>query len=198
MGFISGSYAGELSEVRRGARWRRRRSALLFVDYRELGRLAGRLKLAGPRLTPQLEIEAELDRAGLPHGGPIQALCARGLTVYLCHRPDGRLAAVRYEIGSRTWMVPADGDVARLHARGADSLAYTARVRRTAETAQLAVDATDPANGLALAVSFIGRRRRLPLWWAPLASGKALAAGLTAALDAWSAAEPAKDQRLAA
>lgn len=197
MSFISGLYEGELSEVRRGARWRRRRSSLLFVDYRELGRLSGRLKLAGPKLTPQLEIEADLERADLPHGGPIQALCAQGLTVYLCHRPDGRLSAVRYEIGRRTWLVPADGDVARLHARGPGDLAYAARVRRTPETAQLAVDATDPANGLALAVSFIGRRRRLPLWWAPLASGKALAAGLAPALEAWSAAAP-QVERLAA
>lgn len=197
MSFISGLYEGELSEVRAGGRWRRRRSALRLVDYRELGRLSRKLQRSGVRLTPQIEIEAELDRAGLPSGGPVQALFARGLIVYLCHRPDGRLAAVRYEIGDRAWLVPADGDVGRLHARGPDGATYTARVRRTGETAQLAVDATDAAGGLVFAVSFIGRRRKLPLL-RPRAGGKALARGLRPALEAWSAAEPMRNERLAA
>jgi hypothetical protein len=196
MRLVSSLYEGAV-EVAAAKRSRRSHGAILLIDLDEAARLpiARRLGLAA-----KSEVEAELTRAGLPHGGAIRAVCLPGFVAYICHAADGGLVAVRYDVLGRSWLAPttsADG-VARLRAGP-----YSLRLRVAGETAQIAVDATNERGGFDFARSFIGRRRRLSAWTLVRMGlarrrTRGLAAPIAAAVEAWCAAGPCSEPRLAA
>jgi hypothetical protein len=196
MRLVSSLYEGAV-ETASAKRSRRSHGAILLIDLDEAVRLPVARRLG---LADKPAVEAELARAGLPHGGAIRAVCLPGFVAYVCHAEDGRLSAVRYDVLGRSWLAPttsADG-VARLHAGP-----YTLRLRVGGETAQIAVDGTDDRGGFDFARSFIGRRRRLSAW-SLLRMGLArrrtggLAAPIAAAVEAWCAEGPCAEPRLAA
>lgn len=196
MRFVSSLYEGEVGSAS-AKRDRRTHGALLLIDLDEAPRLSIARRL---RLATRDALEAELARAGLPRGGSIRAVCLPGLTAYLCHAEDGRLAAVRYDVSGRSWLVPAvsaDG-VARLRAGP-----YSVRLRVAGETAQIGVDAVDERGGFVFAHSFIGRRRRLTAWTLlRMALARRRTAGMAGpiaqAVEAWCAHAPCSERRLAA
>lgn len=213
MALASGLYDGEISDARAAPRnrWRRRRAVMLLVDLDEAAALERRLRLFSVRrlgLASKTEVEAELARAGLGHGGPVRVLCARGFAAYLCHAPDGALSAIRYAVRTggeaRSWLVPAsmESGMARLYASGPADRAYSLRLAAPGETVQIALDAAEPIGGFAFATTFMGRRRALSDWallGAAVSRVRELAAGVADILQAWQAADaPAGEARLAA
>jgi len=128
------------------------------------------------------QVEATLAGAGIPHGGPVQVLTMpqilgrafNPLTVYFCHRPDGTLAAILYEVNNtfgerHSYLIPA-ADAPRVEQAIAKDfyvspfmdmdLSYAFRIRRPEESVKVVVDTHD-ADGLVLAASFTGRRAEL-------------------------------------
>lgn len=131
-----------------------------------------------------LKVQAEnaLAGAGLAAlGGPIRMLCmprilGRGfnpLTVYFCHRRDGTLGAVIYEVrntfgGRHSYVLPAagvDGPVGQGCAKAFFvspfmdmGLRYGFEISPPDETVSVGVRAYD-GEGLVLAASFAGKRR---------------------------------------
>lgn len=138
----SSLYAGVVTHVRlRPKRHRLRyRMVQCLFDLDALAELDKRLKLFGHNRAAVFsfhdkdhgdgsgDLRAEIDRrlasAGLPTGGRIQLLCLprilgyafNPLSVYFCHAPDGRLAAILYEVSNtfgerHSYLIPvADGD----------------------------------------------------------------------------------------
>ena len=212
MSFASAIYPGLVTHARVKPRAHRLayRVFFLLLDLDELGRLdwklglfsRGRLNLVSVRETDhgdgsdtplKAQVEAELAAAGIAHGGPVRMLCMprvlghgfNPLTVYFCHRKDGTLSAILYEVtntfGERhAYLIPAaDGPVVR---QGCAKdfyvspfmdmdLTYSFRIRPPGETVRVQVEARD-ADGLVLAASFLGRR-------APLSDAALLKAWLT-------------------
>lgn len=205
MTFVSGLYEGVVSHTRVKPREHRLscRIFMLYLDLDEVADIDRKLGLFSARgfsltsfherdhgdgsATPlKAQVEAELAAAGLAYGGPIRMLCMprvlghgfNPLTVYFCHRKDGALAAILYEVkntfGERhAYLIPATdaGGMVR-QTCGKEfyvspfmdfDLAYAFRLRPPAETAMVAVDAHD-AKELVLAASFLGRRRPLTDW----------------------------------
>jgi len=127
-------------------------------------------------------VEAQLAAAGIAHGGPIRILAMprilgmgfNPLTVYYCHRPDGALSAILYEVNNtfgerHSYLIPADDApvVKQACEKGFYvspfmdmDLSYAFRILRPEERVLVAVDTSD-ADGLVLAASFSGERRAL-------------------------------------
>jgi hypothetical protein len=199
MGFVSGLYEGEVTVADR-AHCRRRRAAMLLVDLDDARTLEGLGRHA--QLVPaRAAVDADLARAGLRRAARVEALCAGGLSASLCADDEGRTIAVRYAVGGRGWAVPLGCAAARVRAADEDGRTYALCLRRTAETAQLVVDAVDAGGRFVFAASFLSRRRRLS-WWSRLSARLAapgLAPRLAEALEAWSAVAPeSAEDRLAA
>ena len=204
MNFVSGIYEGVVSHARVKPREHRLayRIFMLCLDLDEVGRLDGRLGLFsagrfglasfherdhgdGSGRPLKAQIEAELAAAGLAYGGPIRMLCmprilGRGfnpLTVYFCHRRDGALSAILYEVNNtfgerHGYLIPAGDAGAVRQACGKEfyvspfmdfDIDYQFRIRPPGETTMVAVDCHD-AKGLVLAASFLGRRKALTDW----------------------------------
>src|SRR6185369_3988059 len=66
------------------------------------------------------QVEAQLAAAGIAHGGPVRVLAMprilgmgfNPLTVYFCHRADGALSAILYEVNNtfgerHSYLIPA-------------------------------------------------------------------------------------------
>lgn len=126
--------------------------------------------------------EARLAEAGVDAGGgPIRILCFprilgyvfNPLSVWLCHRPDGRLAAVIYEVSNtfgerHAYVAAVDGDHRGAHAHagakrmhvspfiGMDAT-YRFRIRPPGERLSLAIRESD-ADGDLMVASLVGRR----------------------------------------
>lgn len=176
----------------------------LLLDLDELPALDGRLRLLavnrkgvlgfherdhGPRDGTALRpwVEARLADAGIViDGGPIRLLCFprlfgyvfNPLSVYFCHRPDGGLAAIVYEVkntfGEQHPYVLPVGDGHRPGARIAQSCAkdfyvspfipmeagYHFRLYEPSERLSLAIRETD-AKGALLLANLTGERRAL-------------------------------------
>ncbi|MEO8112752.1 MAG: DUF1365 family protein [Phenylobacterium sp.] len=199
MSRASGLYAGVVSHARLKPRAHRLayRVFMLLVDLDELAGLERRLRTFGPgRLFGlseralgdgsdrplKAQVEDQLAAAGVAHGGPVRVLCMpkvlgrafNPLAVYFCHRRDGGLSAILYEVtntfGERHgYLIPAaDGAMVRQACAKQFyvspfmdmALAYSFRVLPPAETVLVSVDAHD-ADGVVLAASFLGRRREL-------------------------------------
>jgi DUF1365 family protein len=199
--FASGLYRGLVTHARLKPRRHvlRYRIFMLLLDLDELEALDRRLKLFSvdrwnllsfaPRrhgdgsATPlKAQVEAKLSEAGISHGGPIRMLAMprilghgfNPLTVYFCHREDGALSAMLYEVNNtfgerHSYLIPAeDAPVVR---QACDKgfyvspfmdmdLRYDFRVRPPGEAVQVVVDTSD-AEGPVLAAAFAGRREEL-------------------------------------
>ncbi len=131
------------------------------------------------------QVERRLDEAGLSiDGGPIRLLCLprvlgyvfNPISVYFCHRPDGALHAILYEVSStfgerHSYLIPAepgaDGDIRqsvekRLHVSPfmEMGLRYAIRVTPPGLRVRIAIEVSD-GEGTILNASFIGARRDL-------------------------------------
>ncbi len=131
------------------------------------------------------QVERRLDAAGLSiDGGPIRLLTLprvlgyafNPISTYYCHRPDGRLHAVLYEVTStfgerHSYLASVESGpdglirqsaLKRLHVSpfmGMD-MTYDFRLREPDETLRLEIEAAD-GEGVLLFTHFIGRRRDL-------------------------------------
>ena len=211
----SALYVGEVRHRRTRPRAHalRYRIFMLLLDLDELAGLASHLRLFslggfnlfafhprdhgdGSALSLRAQVEARLAAAEIAcQGGPIRLLCLprvlgyvfNPLSLYLCHRRDGTLAAIVYEVSStfgerHSYVVPAselNGAVERQRARkrlhvspflGMD-LDYAFRVAPPGERLGVIVDTHD-AQGVILHASFHGARR-------PLTDGELLRAFIT-------------------
>jgi len=199
--FVSGLYPGIVTHARLRPRRHalRYRIFMLLLDLDELEALdrslrlfsLGRFNLTGfdPRrhgdgsARPlKAQVEDELAAAGIAHGGPVRMLAMprilgtgfNPLTVYFCHRADGALSAILYEVNNtfgerHSYLIPAeDAPVVRQACEKGFyvspfmdmDLRYAFRVRPPAEAAQVLVD-VDDAEGRVLATGFVGRRAEL-------------------------------------
>lgn len=201
----SGLYPGVVSHTRLRPRRHslRYRIFMLLLDLDELERVDGRLKLFSLRrfnlvgfdprahgdgsATPlKAQVEAQLAAAGIAHGGPVRLLAMprilglgfNPLTVFFCHRPDGTLSAILYEVNNtfgerHSYLIPAETDDrwAPMVKQACDKgfyvspfmdmdLKYAFRVRPPAESVQVLVD-VDDAEGRVLATGFVAERREL-------------------------------------
>ncbi len=175
---------------------------MLLLDLDELPALAkalrwfslGRFNLTsfnaqdhgdGSSLPLRAQVERRLDEADLSiQGGPIRLLCLprilgyvfNPISVYFCHRPDGALHAILYEVSStfgerHSYLIPAqagaDGEIRqsvdkRLHVSPFMdmNLHYAFRVSPPRERVRIAIAVSD-GEGTILNASFVGARRDL-------------------------------------
>jgi DUF1365 family protein len=129
-------------------------------------------------------VEDLLRQAGIvPDGGAIRVLCMprilghsfNPLTVFFCHRQDGTLSALLYEVNNtfgqrHSYMIPVQGTASPIvQDCGKDfyvspfmdmDLRYRFRVVRPGEKIAISIDAAD-AEGTVLTASFVGRQRAL-------------------------------------
>ena len=128
------------------------------------------------------QVGAQLAAAGIPHGGPVRILAMprilgmgfNPLTVYYCHRADGALSAILYEVNNtfgerHSYLIPADDApvVKQACEKGFYvspfmdmDLAYAFRVRPPGDQVQVFVD-VDDAEGRVLATGFAATRQAL-------------------------------------
>lgn len=200
----SALYVGEVTHARLRPRRHRLRYRLfmLLLDLDEAPALAarmrwfslGRFNLAsfhardhgdGSDTPLRAQVERRLDAAGLSiRGGPIRLLCLprvlgyvfNPLSVYFCHRPDGRLHAILYEVTStfgerHGYLIAAEPDAKgvvrqsaakRLHVSPfmAMDLRYDFRIEPPGETLAVQIGTLD-TEGLLLTAGFAARRRPL-------------------------------------
>ena len=197
----SGLYAGVVSHTRLKPRRHslRYRIFMLLLDLDEVAALDRRLKLFSlgrfnlvgfdPRrhgdgsATPlKVQVEAQLAAAGIAHGGPVRLLAMprilglgfNPLTVFFCHRADGALSAILYEVNNtfgerHSYLIPAeDAPVVRQACEKGFyvspfmdmDLKYAFRVRPPGEAVQVLVD-VDDAEGRVLATGFVAARQEL-------------------------------------
>ncbi|RAK64379.1 DUF1365 domain-containing protein [Phenylobacterium kunshanense] len=195
----SGIYPGLVTHARLKPRVHklRYRIFMLLLDLDELETLDRDLKLFSrarfnlvgfdPRRhgdgsdTPlKAQVEAQLAAAGIAHGGPVRMLAMprilgtgfNPLTVYYCHRPDGALSAILYEVNNtfgerHSYLIPADNApvVKQACEKGFYvspfmdmDLSYAFRMRPPGDEVQVFVD-VDDAEGRVLAAGFTGRRQ---------------------------------------
>lgn len=197
----SGLYLGAVTHVRLKPRRHlmRHRVFMLLLDLDELGRLDGALRLFahrrfalasfheadhldGSRRCLKAQVEAHLAGAAIAHGGPIKMLCMprilgtafNPLTVYFCHRLDGALSAILYEVSNtfgerHIYLIPVEGRGPI--AQTCDKifyaspfmemdLAYAFRIRPPGDLVSIIVDVHD-AQGQVMGTAFSGRRREL-------------------------------------
>jgi DUF1365 family protein len=126
------------------------------------------------------QIEERLRAARIEAGGPIRILCMprvlgyvfNPLSIYFCHRTDGGLAAIVYEVnntfgGRHSYVLPVEGDGAvdqscakRLHVSPFMDmgLTYDFRIAAPDEWVQFGIHVRDD-DGLWLTAGFAGERR---------------------------------------
>jgi len=197
----SGLYPGVVTHARMKPRRHalRYRIFMLLLDLDELGALDRGLTLFSLKrfnlvgfdparhgdgsATPlKAQVEAQLAAAGIAHGGPVRMLAMprilglgfNPLTVFFCHRADGALSAILYEVNNtfgerHSYLIPADD--APIVKQACDKgfyvspfmdmdLSYAFRVRPPGEAVQVRVD-VDDAEGRVLATGFAGERQAL-------------------------------------
>jgi DUF1365 family protein len=200
-GLASGLYLGAVTHARLKPRVHRMRYRvfMLSLDLDELDRLDGGLRLFahsgfsltsfhqkdhldGSALPLKAQVEAHLAAACIAHGGPIRMLCMprvlgaifNPLTVYFCHRLDGALSAILYEVSNtfgdrHSYLIPVEGrgPVAQTCEKSFYvspfmdmDLTYAFRIRPPGEAVSIIVDVHD-AEGQVMGASFAGRRREL-------------------------------------
>ncbi len=201
----SGLYPGVVSHTRLRPRRHslRYRIFMLLLDLDELDALDRGLRLFSLKrfnltgfdpsrhgdgsATPlKAQVEAQLAAAGIAHGGPIRMLAMprilgmgfNPITVYFCHRPDGALSAILYEVNNtfgerHSYLIPAEDTpiVEQACDKGFYvspfmdmDLSYAFRVRpplsKASEQVQVLVD-VDDAEGRVLATGFVAGRQDL-------------------------------------
>jgi len=129
------------------------------------------------------QVETKLTKAGLEGGGPVRMLAMprilgmgfNPITVYFCHRTDGGLSAMLYEVNNtfgerHSYLIPVEGD-APIVKQACDKgfyvspfmdmdLSYMFRVRPPGDAVQVLVD-VDDAEGRILATGFVAERQAL-------------------------------------
>ncbi len=203
MPWASGLYDGAVTHRRMKPRKHalRYRMFWMLFDLDELGALSARLRwfshggfnlfsfvgrdhLEGSDVPPRQQIEAHLRRAGIDlDGGPIRVLCVprilgyafNPLSVWFCHRRDGTLAALLYEVNNRvgqrhSYLIPVEPAATVIEQSCAKrfyvspfmdmALTYDFRVERPDDTVSVGVNAKDE-RGLVIATRFFGRRQEL-------------------------------------
>lgn len=197
----SGLYAGVVTHARLKPRKHalRYHIFMLLLDLDELEDLDRGLKLFSLKrfnlvsfdpgahgdgsTTPlKAQVEAQLAAAGIAHGGPVRMLAMprilgmgfNPITVFFCHRPDGALSAILYEVNNtfgerHSYLIPADDApvVKQACEKGFYvspfmdmDLCYAFRVRPPGEQVQVLVD-VDDAEGRVLATGFVAARQDL-------------------------------------
>ncbi|MBP8246415.1 MAG: DUF1365 domain-containing protein [Phenylobacterium sp.] len=225
---VSGLYSGVTTHTRFRPRSHRLRYRIfmMLLDLDELATLDGRLKLFGQdrfRLTSfsqrdhldgsptplKTQVEAHLAAAGIAHGGPVRLLCMprilagvfNPLSVYFCHRPDGALSAILYEVSNtfgerHSYLIPAQGQ--GVLEQGAPKgfyvspfmdmdLTYAFRIAPPGDSVSVTVDVHD-AQGRLLAANFAGTRSELTdaVIWRAWLSHPLMTLGVMAAIH-WEA-----------
>lgn len=199
----SGLFPGVVSHTRLKPRRHslRYRIFMLLLDLDEVEALDCRLKLFslrrfnltgfdprrhgdGSKTPLKQQVEAHLEAAGIDHGGPIRLLAMprilglgfNPLTVFFCHRPDGTLSAILYEVNNtfgerHSYLIPAPDSDAPVVRQACDKgfyvspfmdmdLRYDFRVRPPADHVRVLVD-VDDADGRVLATGFAAQRQEL-------------------------------------
>ena len=202
-GSHSGLYRGVVTHARLRPRVHRLRYRLFMtlLDLDELPALDRSLRLFGhnrrglisfhdkDHLAGTGDLKAEvlqaLDRAGVDlRGGGVRVLCMprvlgfvfNPISVYFCHRPDGGVAAMLYEVNNtfgqrHSYLLPVrasdDGVIRQSCDKGFHvspfmdmALRYRFETSPPGDAAVLVVDADD-AEGPMIATAFNGRRREL-------------------------------------
>jgi hypothetical protein len=203
---ISAIYRGQVVHTRfRPVRHRLKHRLLwLLLDLDELPMLSRRLRLFslnrfnlvdfrdcdhgdGSNIPLRIQIERTLASAGLqPDGGAIRVLCMprvlgtvfNPLSVFFCHRADGRLRAMLYEVNNtfgdrHSYLVPvteADADQQVLRQSCAKQLhvspfmdmamTYHFRIAPPGDRAVVAIEGHD-ADGKMISAAYVGRRHAL-------------------------------------
>ena len=199
--FQSGLYAGVVTHARLKPRKHalRYRIFMLLLDLDELEALDRSLKLFSLKRfnllsfdptahgdgsgTPlKAQVEAQLAAAGIAHGGPVRMLAMprilgmgfNPISVFFCHRPDGGLSAILYEVNNtfgerHSYLIPADDApvVKQACEKGFYvspfmdmDLSYAFRIRPPGDQVQVLVD-VDDAEGRVLATGFVAARHAL-------------------------------------
>lgn len=203
-GPVSGLYPGLVVHARTRPRAHalRYRIFMLLLDLDEGPRLSRGLRFFGfdaPALFSfhsrdhgdgsdrplKAQVEAHLSEAGLETGGPIRLLCMprvlggvfNPLSVYFCHRSDGALSAILYEVNNtfgdrHSYLIPAPeaqpGETLR---QAIDKgfyvspfmdmdLTYAFTIRPPGEKVAVSIEVAD-GEGPLLSASFAGARRPL-------------------------------------
>ncbi|WP_293898241.1 DUF1365 family protein [Phenylobacterium sp.] len=204
--FASGLYPGVVTHTRLKPRRHalRYNIFMLLLDLDELPALDRGLKLFSLKgfnlvgfdparhgdgsATPlKAQVEAQLAAAGIAHGGPVRILAMprilgagfNPLTVFYCHRPDGALSAILYEVNNtfgerHSYLIPADD--APVLTQACDKgfyvspfmdmdLSYAFRMRpprsqAAGDQVQVLIN-VDDAEGRVLAAGFAGGRQNL-------------------------------------
>lgn len=195
-GFASGLYPGVVTHTRLKPRVHRLRYRIfmLLLDLDEVGALDRALKLFahnrfsltgfheadhldGSGASLKGQVEAHLARAGIAYGGPVRMLAMprilggvfNPLTIYFCHRTDGVLSAILYEVtntfGERhSYLIEAGQqrcDKGFYVSPFMDmDLAYAFAIVPPGERVSVGVD-VHGAEGLVLATAFAGTRVEL-------------------------------------
>ena len=173
----------------------------MLLDLDEAPRLARRLRLfslnrfnlfsfferdhGDGRADLKAYVREVLLTAGIEAGGPVRLLCMprilgyvfNPLSVYYCHRADGRLAAVLYEVNNtfgdrHSYLIPAAADGAgvvrqacekRLYVSPFMDMAMSYDFRLTQPDAAIAttIHGKDAGGRLMIAAAFAGKRRPL-------------------------------------
>lgn len=203
-GWASALYAGAV--VHRRFRPRRHhlryRLFTVLLDLDEVDRLAAGLRLFsrnrlnlfafhdrdhgdGSAVPLRAQVERQLAAAGIePDGGAIRLMCLprilgyvfNPLSVYFCHRRDGRLAALLYEVSNtfgqrHSYLIPVTGNgQGPVHQSCAKQfhvspfmdldMVYDFRVTAPGASLSVAIHGRD-AGGPLIAAVFAGRRREL-------------------------------------
>ena len=204
--FASGLYPGVVTHARVKPRRHSLRYDIfmLLLDLDELGARDRGLKLFslkrfnlvsfdptrhgdGSKTPLKAQVEAQLAAAGIAHGGPVRLLAMprilgggfNPLTVFYCHRADGALSAILYEVNNtfgerHSYLIPADNApiVKQACEKGFYvspfmdmDLSYAFKMRpplsrETGDPVQVFVD-VDDAEGRVLAAGFSGQRQDL-------------------------------------
>ena len=204
--FASGLYPGVVTHTRLKPRRHalRYHIFMLLLDLDELEALDQGLKLFSLKrfnlvsfdparhgdgsATPlKAQVEVHLAKAGIAHGGPVRMLAMprilgmgfNPITVFFCHRADGALSAILYEVNNtfgerHSYLIPADN--APVVKQACDKgfyvspfmdmdLSYAFRVRPPGpgimrQKVQVLID-VDDAEGRVLATGFAATRREL-------------------------------------
>jgi DUF1365 family protein len=152
---------------------------LLAIDRFGLLSLEARHHLDGDAVPLKAQVERRLAAAGIEGGGPIRLLCMPAvlgqvfnpISLYFCHRRDGGLAAILYEVnntfgGRHCYLLPvapSDGEPVRHGCAKAFhvspfmdmDLAYAFMVSQSDEKVSVGIQASD-ARGPVLRASFAG------------------------------------------
>ncbi|HMP61581.1 MAG TPA: DUF1365 family protein [Phenylobacterium sp.] len=199
----SGLYAGVVGHVRQRPRRHalRYRIFMLLIDLDEARDLSRRLRLFGyDRAAPfslhtrdhgdgsdrslKAQVEAHLAAAGIDHGGAVRLLCMprvfgavfNPLSLYFCHRTDGTLSAILYEVNNtfgqrHSYLIPAppleDGRLRQAVDKGFYvspfmdmDLTYAFSIRPPGVEVSAAIEVSD-AEGRLMSAAFGGRRGEL-------------------------------------